>query len=111
MKENMFKTKNGQSMIEFVALVMFILAAFIVFQRYIVRGFSGRWKSVGDSLGEGRLFDPRKTTECAYDAQYTDSWYDRTCWEANCEEECLLTTQTAADCTACINSCQNPYCD
>jgi len=110
----MFKKnkKYGQSMIEFVALVMFILAAFIVFQRYIVRGFSGRWKSVGGALGEGRLYDPRSTIECAYDPQYTGNWYDRTCWEASCEDECLSqATMSAEACASCIGNCQNPYCD
>jgi len=98
-------------MIEFLALVLFILAVFLVFQKYIVRGFSGRWKSVGDTLGGGQVYDPLLTKECAYDPQYTSSWFDQICYENNCEDSCLRSTKTAAACTACITACHRPYCD
>jgi hypothetical protein len=46
-----------------------MLGIFFVFQNYIVRGFAGRWRSVGDSFGSGRQYDPKPygqggTLEC-----------------------------------------------
>ena len=101
-------------MIEFVTLIMFILAAFIVFQKYIVRGFTGRWKGVGDSFGQGKIYDPNRSIECAYDPIYTQLWYDRKCYEDNCLETCLELSPVVADCRACIQGCQGgspDYCN
>ena len=101
-------------MLEFIALVMFLLATFIVFQKYIVRGFSGRWKGVGDALGQGRVYDPNSTIECAANTFFQGVpavWYNQTCFEANCEPACLRSTKTPAACSACITGCQTPYCN
>ncbi|MCK5259954.1 MAG: hypothetical protein KAJ70_02735 [Candidatus Omnitrophica bacterium] len=110
------RKKRGQSMMEFVALIIFLMAAFIVFQKYIVRGFSGRWKSVGDALGQGRIFDPNLTTECAMNMfgpyGIPGQWYNQTCFEETCgERDCLRSTRTVPACTACITSCQTPICE
>ena len=100
--------KKGQSIIEFVAVTVFILAALMVFQKYIVRGFSGRWKMVGDSLGQGRIYDPKKTVECAtnvfFDGQMP-TWYGKDCFEENCKDDCLEVTRDQARCTSCIAGC------
>ena len=100
-------------MLEFVALIMFILATFIVFQKYIVRGFSGRWKGVGDALGQGRVYDPNKTIECAANTFFPGVpavWYSQTCFEKNCEPDCLRSTKDLAACSACIAGCVTVYC-
>ena len=87
--------KKGQSVVEFTAVVLFILGAFLVFQKYIVRGFSGRWKGVGDSLGQGRIYDPKKTVECAFDPRpgtaETGVWFDKDCYKTTCESGCFPT--------------------
>ena len=101
-------------MFEFIGLILFILAAFIVFQKYIVRGFTGRWKSVGDVFGEGRIYDPRKTIECAANAFFPNQavvWYNKDCFEANCEDDCLEVTRSRAACDVCLAGCGTPYCD
>ena len=101
--------QRGQSVVEFTAVVLFILAAFLVFQKYIVRGFSGRWKQVGDSLGQGRIYDGTKTIECAFDPK-TGVWFDKKCYDANCGYACFPTR--VAECDSCIAStCQNSYCN
>ena len=108
------RKKYGQSTLEFVALVMFILATFIVFQKYIVRGFSGRWKSVGDTFGQGSIFDPNSTIECAANTFFQDVpavWYNQTCFEENCEPACLLATKDEGDCSTCLATCRSVYCD
>jgi len=96
--------RQGQSMIEFVTLIMFILATFIVFQKYIVRGISGRWKGVGDAIGQGRIYDPNKTLACSYDPQYTDRWFNRTCYDENCEGACLRGFTALSNCPNCIRT-------
>ncbi|MBN1870034.1 MAG: hypothetical protein JW847_05610 [Candidatus Omnitrophica bacterium] len=106
----------GQSVMEFAALIIFILAVFIVFQKYIVRGFTGRWKSIGDGLGEGRIYDPKKTIECAASKFFDDwpnpIWYNRTCFEKECEDECLRSTRESGACAGCLTgTCSSPYCD
>jgi len=106
-------------MLEFVALIIFILATFIVFQKFIVRGFTGRWKGVGDMFGEGRIYDPKKTVECAANAFFVGQavvWYNEACFKENCLDDCLEVTRTLAACNTCLTSnpptgCHTVYCD
>ena len=102
------KNRYGQSLIEYMVLIILIVGAFLVFGKYIVRSFSGRWKTVGDSLGSGHLYDPQKTLECAYDTRYTFEWYNLVCYEENCITDCHTMAGTDADCQACITSCTPP---
>ncbi len=103
----LIRKHRAQSTLEYVVLLIFVMGAFLVFQKYIVRGFSGRWKSVGDSWGNGRLYDPKKTVECAND-MFNDRenvWYNVPCFEAACVDSCLK-VYVPATCTSCIDSCQ-----
>lgn len=84
-------------------MVIFILGAFLVFQKYIARGLSGRWKAVGDSFGQGRVFSESKTKECVYDYIYFNKWYDRDCYEASCD--CQTLQANATTCKDCIKLC------
>src|SRR3989338_3140214 len=94
--------KKAQSTVEYLALIMFILGAFLVFQKYIIRSFAGHWRNTGDAIGSGRLYDPQMTLECAYDSQYTNSWYGAVCFENNCIGRCYTTAATPAGCQSCI---------
>jgi len=91
-------------------------------QKYIVRGFSGRWKDIGDSLGQGRLYDANKTIECAYDFQHYNMWYSVDKFEENhCGEVCYFDKEFVDDasklareeeCRDCIcQSQQFPECE
>ncbi|HBO98061.1 MAG TPA: hypothetical protein DE315_02915 [Candidatus Omnitrophica bacterium] len=96
--------KRGQSLIEYAALIVVVLWAFWVFQKYMARGFSGRWKAVGESLGQGRIYDPRLTTECIFDPYETNLWYDQPCFESSgCD--CLTVRANATTCHDCIQAC------
>jgi hypothetical protein len=100
--------KYGQSIVEFTILILFILAVLVVFQKYIVRGLSGRWKSVGDTIGQGRLYDPNKTDECRYFTFFQGEpakWFEQTCFEDGCEGPCLHSGKNAAACSTCLDSC------
>ncbi|MBI5150911.1 MAG: hypothetical protein HZA28_09130 [Candidatus Omnitrophica bacterium] len=104
------REKNGQSFLEYMALIMFILAAFVVFQKYLGRGFTGRWKATGEALGQGRIYDPRKTTECIFDPQHTGLWYDQSCFESSgCD--CLTVRANVTTCDNCIQDCASTPCN
>ncbi|OGX28682.1 MAG: hypothetical protein A2705_03160 [Omnitrophica WOR_2 bacterium RIFCSPHIGHO2_01_FULL_52_10] len=94
---------------EYIMLIVLVLGAFLVFQKYIARGFAGRWKAVGESLGQGRIYDPRRTTECIFDFQYTSLWYDKACFEGSgCD--CLSVRANTTTCEDCIVGCAAPEC-
>ena len=104
------RKKNGQSLIEYVTLIVIILWAFLIFQKYITRGFAGRWKAVGESLGQGRIYDPQRTTVCVYDFQFTNLWYDQACFKADgCD--CLTVRANTTTCRDCIEGCATDFCE
>jgi len=95
-------TDKAASTIEYIAVITFIIAAFLVFQRYIFRGMAGSWKAAGDTFGQGRQYDPRPfgkhgagegTKECFFDYTHCkpgvrspcggeglmNTWLDRQC--------------------------------
>ena len=64
---------------EYMTLVVFLLGALLVFQQYIVNGFSGQWKQAGDVFSFGKQYDPRifgvlgtqgGSMECFWDSQH-----------------------------------------
>ncbi len=94
---------------------MCLFAAFIVFQKYIVRGIVGRWKRVGDSFAQGRIYDPNRSVRCAANKWFKDwgdsVWYDQTCFENNCYGDCIYAAKESGPCLTCVNDCQSDFCD
>ena len=114
------KNRKAQAVFEYMILIVFVLGAFLFFQKYIARAFSGRWKTVGDSLGGGQIFDPKKTVECATfgaapdDPRFPDEvvWYYVPCFEEHCTSLCYGDNAVAGDCLTCIKvTCKNDFCD
>ena len=110
--------QRGQATIEFMALIVFVMGAFLFFQKYIAQGFNGRWVRTGDTMGSGRLYDPKKTLECAYSEDY-DTWYSVSCYEQNhCDCFSIRVTCGSSDCNQnknndcqqCINNCSVQKC-
>ncbi len=56
MKRNKCSNSKGQSMAEFVTIIIIVLGAFVSAQIYIKRGLQGRWKAAIDDLGD--QYDP-----------------------------------------------------
>jgi hypothetical protein len=106
----MFKhKKRGQSSLEFVALMVLLISAMIIFQKYMAQGVTGRLKGVGDSLGQGRIYDPNLTTACAFDIWFPskDRWYEDKHFFNNCVPACLEVTKDltpGGTCDACIGN-------
>ena len=107
--------RNGQSILEFMLLTVFIIGAFIVMAPFITRGISGRWKATGDSMGSGRLYDPNKTLECRHDFQFeANVWYNLDCFEETCDCYSVIRADDRPyrdGCRDCILSCRTPMCD
>lgn len=45
--------------IEYASLIIFLLAALIAFDRYILRAIWGQWREASETFGHGRQHDPR----------------------------------------------------
>ena len=96
-----YKNKNGQAVIEYVALIIILFAGWVIFQRYILNRFNSRLKGVGDSMGYGRLYQPGNTLDCAFDYRYTNSWYSTDYYEQHCVSQCFGISATDTLCHGC----------
>ncbi len=56
--------KKGSMVLEYTVLIIVLGLALVLMHSYILRGFAGRWRSVGATFGYGFQFDPdpAKTT-------------------------------------------------
>lgn len=120
------KNNRGQALLEYIIILICIMAVLVAFRQYIERGFAGRWKAVGDTFGQGRLYDAHgqdvntvtqwdrleKTVECAYyfgDHLYTaedtkwEGWYDLDCFKEKCD--CFSIDMTSSSCSGCAYEC------
>ena len=121
------KNLKGQSIVEYMVLIVFVIAALLVSQKYLARSISGRWKSQADSMGYGRQYSYGQTLECRYT---NNEWYDLNCYDQNecdCEssqskmgESCTDTTTKLCDaakkhwkkkCRDCIDACKPASCE
>ena len=108
---------QGAAVIDYLGLLMFILIALFLFQQYIVRGLSGKWKSAGDSIGVGRQYDPRDygaqgtgggTEDCFWDDE-VGNWVDRKDVERLCD--CTLPPEDPRYVPDCLNCKQTHISD
>ena len=97
------KNSKGQAVIEFTVLILFVVFALVIMQKYAARSLAGRWKTVGDSFGSGRQYSYGKTLQCDYDPDF-DVWYNVVCYE----EQCDCTSDLAVIGERC--DCKDPPC-
>ena len=94
-----FLKKKGTSLLEYIALFIIIISAFVVMRPYIQHGIHGNWAKTGQAFAYGRQWDSQKSIECAYD-DISNKWYDRNCFDysvsvdgcngnLNCEENII----------------------
>ena len=103
MTTKFIKNNKAAAVMEYAMLIMIILLTFLSFQKYVLRAVSGKWKTVGDSFGFGRQYDPVQTAECAFDERFFNTWYDVRCFDlkrGNCGDNDTVCLQTA------ISACQ-----
>lgn len=102
------KTFNAKAavILEYIMVMTVVVAALLLMQKYIVRGFAGYWKDNADTYGHGRQYDPAKTKERAWSAQ-EKVWYDKPCYDA-CYERSQ--SRLAACKAACKDERGRPCC-
>lgn len=54
--------RKGQATVEYAVAIAVITAALLGMAIYTKRALTGRWRSVGDTFGFGRQYDPQATT-------------------------------------------------
>jgi len=105
---------RGQGTLEIIAIMTLVLAALLLFQKYIARAMMGRWKIAGDALGQEKIYSPTKTVECAYEFRFSSGiWYDVKCFESrdssgDCSTACFAPVNFGADKNKCLNRCIKP---
>lgn len=103
--------RRAQSSLEFIALITFMLTVFLVFQKFITRGFVGRWQATGDTWGHGRQYDPALTVNCQFEPA-GKFWYDSAKFETDgCRAACYHTGSSKAACDACKAGARTAVCD
>ena len=103
--------RKAQSTFEYITVLALVMLALLAFQKYIVRGMSGRFVTVGQSFGSGRLYDP-KSIKCAINPKYSNQWYNSVCFDENCVDSCYSVRATASDCADCIEvTCAQSKCN
>jgi len=53
--------KKGFSSLEYVVLIIVIIAALVVMSSHLRRAISGKWRTAADSFGQGRQYAPGVT--------------------------------------------------
>ena len=48
---------RGMTILEYVALIIVAVAAFVGMSIYLKRGLEGRWRAVGDTFGFGKQYE------------------------------------------------------
>jgi hypothetical protein len=113
--------QKATSALEYIAIMILVMACILLFERYIARGFFGQWKKAGDIFGHGRQYDPRVfglggdqggTLECYCERNHTSvlrsgpTWIPTRCADANCD--CTLPPEHPdypVECVACLDTC------
>ncbi|MFA5437316.1 MAG: hypothetical protein WC293_01930 [Candidatus Omnitrophota bacterium] len=49
---------NGQSIVEYVVIIIMVIAVFVVIGAYFKRSLQGRYRQTGDILGGGEQYTP-----------------------------------------------------
>ena len=52
--------REGSFSLEYATLMIIVAAAMIGMAVYVKRALSGRWRSVGDTFGQGRQYESPK---------------------------------------------------
>ena len=60
-KKKINRIKGAAPVIEYIVLVVVIIAALASMSEYIRRAVSGKWREVGDVFGFGRQYEPGRT--------------------------------------------------
>jgi hypothetical protein len=91
------KRKKAFAVLEYVVLIIIVLALVFGFRSYIQRGLQGQYRKVSETFGFLRQYNPEATIECAYDDQL-NVWYAQACYNNK-----VLPCKSSADYRSCVN--------
>ncbi len=72
------RTTRAFATLEYVMLIIIIMAGLITFQVYIKRGMQGQYRKTGEGFGLLRQYNTGATKDCAYDPNIR-IWYSQAC--------------------------------
>ncbi|MCP3685690.1 MAG: hypothetical protein GY861_23840 [bacterium] len=96
------KEKKAGVFIEYTVMLILIISSLVIFRNYFFRGLACKWKSLSDNFAFGRQYDPKRTLECVFDYQFTDTWYEAKCFEAHFEERGCEVIRSYDEYDACL---------
>ncbi len=117
-------SKKAVSTAEYASRLILVMGALLYFQKYIIQGFEGRWKKMGDTYGYEKQYDRQPygtrgdgggTLSCFFDNSYVSGtwvaqWVDDDCFKQNCVDYCTNPV-AASQCTTCKQvTCYVPDC-
>lgn len=70
------KRRRAFAMLEYVMLIIILLAGLFVGRSYVQRAFQGQYRKAGESFGYLRQYDPGASLDCTYDG----IWYSQACF-------------------------------
>jgi hypothetical protein len=57
----MRKAKTAQAILDYVMLLLILVAGLLIMRYYIRNAFSGKWREASDTIGQGETYAPGKT--------------------------------------------------
>jgi len=115
MKTGKRHKKEASAILEYMALTLFLLLAFLISEKYILRGLAGRWVTFGDVIGSRKQYDPRDegeegagggSLECWSRGLNYPVWINKRCFDKKCD--CTLPPEAPTykkKCTSCVSDC------
>ncbi|MBF0331979.1 MAG: hypothetical protein HQL17_08615 [Candidatus Omnitrophica bacterium] len=73
------RQQQAFAVIEYVVLIIVVIAALVGFRSYLQRGLQGQYRKAGETFGFGRQYSPTASIECAYDDEAL-VWYSTACF-------------------------------
>ena len=77
---NLDSCSRGFSIMEYLIVLVVIVAAFVVSGQYIQNGLQGQFRKAGESFAYLRQHDPEKTRDCIWDDRLK-LWYSEKCFD------------------------------
>lgn len=59
----MLKNKQGQSILDYVSLILIVVAALLIMGYYIRNSLSGKFREAADVFGGGEVYQPGHTIQ------------------------------------------------
>lgn len=98
-------TNKGVAIVEYIVVILVIIAAMLAFRGYVQRAYQGSIARSGETFAYGRQFDPKDTIACAFDDKQ-NIWYAQACYNHNyAKANCRISADPGACRNTAIKDC------